>query len=59
VKSNPASTLGIRSTAVTGYRLDSIFGSAATHGVTQKPTPLINQGFAIINCKFFFHESAG
>ncbi|WP_154072002.1 hypothetical protein [Bradyrhizobium erythrophlei] len=45
-------------TAVTGYRLDSIFGSAATHGVTQKPMPLINQGFAIINCKFFFHESA-
>jgi hypothetical protein len=23
---------------------DSIFGSAAAHGVTQKPTPLINQG---------------
>jgi hypothetical protein len=22
---------------------DSIFGSAAAHGVTQKPTPLINQ----------------
>jgi hypothetical protein len=24
--------------------LDSFFGCAAAHGVTQKPTPLINQG---------------
>jgi hypothetical protein len=24
-------------------RLDSVFGSAATHCVTQKPTPLVNQ----------------
>jgi hypothetical protein len=37
---------------------DSIFEHTAAHGVTQKPTLLINQRFRTKNCKFFFHESA-
>jgi hypothetical protein len=37
---------------------DSIFGHAAAHGVTQKPTRPINRGFVVIDCRFFFHESA-
>jgi hypothetical protein len=33
------------------------FAATATHGVTQKPTPLKFRGLIAIVAKFFFYES--